>query len=457
MIKLGLENSVNKLNQTDSEKGVSTDRRKFLTTAAGTAAGGAAMLAGLNSGVVNAASKNGPIAIGCPAPLTGIVAADGIEFRRGLELAAEEINGLGGILGQPIKLHFVDTESKGDDVVIQAAQRMIDREKVHALITGYNLETGTALHDVVADSGIVALHANTVAVHDELVKSDPDRFWGTFQMDPPETFYGKGFLDFVQNLEETGQYKRSNNKIAIITGPGTYSVNIANAMRDDAAKYGLEVSLYETVKVPISEWGPTLAKLRSDPPAIIAVTHFYPQDQAQFMLQFANNPTDSLVYMQYGASLAAFRDLAKKTAEGVVYATVIGALQDEIGNEFRERYVAKFGSKSSPNSGGQTYQALYTYAIAAALAGGSGAPYEEAQNRKLAGRLKNLIYRGPMGTSRYVPETLSAYCYPSQTNDPSLGMPHIFSQIQDHKTDGVLVAPAPYNVGQYSRASWMKS
>ena len=441
--------------QHTSQSGIKHNRRSFLKSGAATLGGSAAMLAGIN-GSAQAASDD-PISIGCPAPLTGIVAADGIEFRRGLELAAEEINSIGGILGRKINLHFVDTESKGDDVVIQAAQRLVDREKVSALITGYNLETGTALHDVVADAGILALHANTVAVHDELVKSDPDRFWGTFQIDPPETFYGVGFLDFVKDLEANGQYQRSNNKIAIITGPGTYSVNIANAMRDNAKKYGLEVSLFETVKVPISEWGPTLAKLRADPPAIIAVTHFYPQDQAQFMLQFANDPTDSLVYMQYGASLAAFRDVAKAASEGVVYATVIGALQDEIGRAFSAKYLGKFGDKSSPNSGGQTYQALHTYAVAAALAGGAGAPYEDEQNRNVADRLRNLIYRGPMGTSRYVPETQSAYCYPSQTNDPSLGMPHIFSQVHDYKKDGVLIAPSPYGVADFQKASWMKS
>ena len=431
-----------------------SSRRDFLKIA-GASAGSAALLAGLNRSA--RAQSSDPIIIGCPAPLTGIVAADGIEFRRGLELAAEEINAVGGILGRPVELVFVDTESKGDDVVIQAAQRLVDRDGASALIAGYNLETGTAMHDVAADAGIVVMHSNTVAVHDELVRSNPDRFWGTFQYDPPEIFYGVGFLDFVKALEERGEFKRPNDKFAIVTGPGTYSGNIANAMNDNAARYGLEVSLFESVKVPISEWGPTLAKLRADPPAIIAVTHFYPQDQAQFMNQFMEDPTDSLVYMQYGASLAAFRDIAGKNSEGVIYATVIGALQDEIGTAFSDKYIGKFGANSSPNGGGQTYQALHSYTVAAALAGGPGKPYEEDRNRAVADRLRNLIYRGPMGTMRINPDGQSAFCYTSQTNDPSLGMPHIFSQIRDHKADGVLIAPKPYDVAQFKRPIWMKA
>ncbi|WP_317054333.1 ABC transporter substrate-binding protein [Roseovarius rhodophyticola] len=433
---------------------IQTSRRNFLR-GAGAVTGSAAMLAGLNS--TASAQEGDPIIIGCPAPLTGIVAADGIEFRNGLEMAAEEINQAGGILGRPVELVFVDTESKGDDVVIQAAQRLVDRNNVSAIITGYNLETGTAIHDIAADAGILYLHAMTVAVHDELVKSDPDRFWGTFQIDPPETMYGDGFLKYLGQIEEKGEFKRPNNKLAIINGPGTYSGNIANAINEGASEYGYEISLFDTVKVPVTDWGPTLAKLRADPPAVIAITHFYPQDQAQFMNQFMADPTDSLVYLQYGASLAAFRDIAGENSVGTIYATVIGALQDDIGNAFSSAYKAKFGDNSSPNSGGQTYQALHAYAVAAALAGGPGAPYDEDQNRAVAERMHSLIYRGPMGTLRIHAETQSAASYPNETNDPSLGMPHVFSQIHDPAKEGVLIAPAPYDKSPFQTPPWMKS
>jgi branched-chain amino acid transport system substrate-binding protein len=430
-----------------------TSRRGFLR-GAGATAGGAALLAGLNSRAY--AQEGDPIVIGGLMPLTGIVAADGIEFRNGLEMAADEINSVGGILGRTVELVFVDTESKGDDVLIQGAQRLIDRDNASVLIAGYNLETGTALHDVAADAGIIAMHANTVTVHDELVKSDPDRYWGTIQYDPPETMYGAGLLKFLGDIEAAGEFTPPNNKLAIITGPGTYSVNIANALQDGAAEAGYEVSLFETVTVPVTDWGPTLAKLRADPPAVIAVTHFYTSDQAQFMNQFMNDPTDSLVYMQYGASLAAFRDIAGENSVGVTYATVIGALQDEIGTAFSDAYKERFGANASPNGGGQTYSALHAYAIAAALAGGPGAPYEDDANRAVADRLMGLIYRGPMGTMRIRTDTQSAWSYPTETDDPSLGMPHIFSQIHDQAEDGVLIAPWPYAKGKFQMPPWMK-
>lgn len=44
-----------------------------------------------------------PIPIGSMVPLTGASAADGAEFRKGVILAAEEINASGGLLGRPLK------------------------------------------------------------------------------------------------------------------------------------------------------------------------------------------------------------------------------------------------------------------------------------------------------------------------------------------------------------------
>ncbi len=436
-----------------SKRPLTPTRRNFLRTSALGGVGSAALLAGLNSAAQ--AQDNTPIVVGAPLPITGAVAADGIEFRNGLEMAAQEINEAGGILGRPVEIAVEDTASGGDDLISSAGQRLVDRSNASVLIAGYNLGSATALPEIAADAGILYMHADTVVAHNELIRSDPTRYWGSFQYDPAEIYYGIGYLDYIKSLVDSGQFTPTNNKIAVITGPVAYSINIANAIRENAEAFGFEVSLFESVQAPISEWGPTLAKLREDPPGFVAVTHFFPQDQAQFMLQFMNDPTPSLVYMQYGASLAAFRDIAGDASEGVLYATVIGALQDEIGTTFSDRYIAQFGDTASPNSGGQTYSALQAYAIAAALAGGAGEPYEEEQNRKIAERMMGLIYRSPMGTMRMDPETNSAFCYPSQTDDPSLGMPHIFSQIVNKAENGKIIAPKPYGVADFTKPSWI--
>lgn len=432
----------------------STASRRAFLTAAGAGAASLTMLSELN-GAARAADSS-PIIVGAPLPLTGVVAADGAEFKRGLEMAAKEVNDLGGILGRPVALKFEDTESKGDDVIIAAGQRLIDQGNANVLISGYNIGSQTALQGVVAGASLIYLHADTARAHTDLVSKEPEKYWGSFMYCPSELFYGYAYLDFIKGLEAAGKLNLPNRKIALITGPITYSINIAKAIESKAKDYGLEVSLYETVQAPTSEWGPTLAKLRANPPGLIVVTHFFPQDQAQFMIQFMTNPTNSLIYMQYGASLAAFRDIAGAACEGVLYATNIGCLQDDVGEVFSKAYIKKNGAKASPNGGGQTYSGLHLYAVAAALAGGAGKAYEAEQNRKIAARLKSMIFRCPMGVIRFDPKTQSAFSYPVQTKDPSLGMAHIFSQIKLREENGYIISPQPYDVAKFDKPSWMK-
>ena len=421
---------------------------------AGALAAGPAMLYSANAG---AQATGEPIPVGQATPLTGFAAPDGVEFKNGLILACEEINALGGVLGRPLEPHFEDTKEMGDATNVQAVQRLIDRRGVHAILNGYNVGSGAAIQDVIADAGICYIHYDTTIGHNNLVKSDPARYFGSFQGDPAEYWYGPGFLAFLKGLEDRAEYTRANNRIAVITSAGVYSVNIANAIREKAGDYGWEVSLFETVNVPISEWGPTLAKLRENPPAVIAITHFYPQDLAQFMLQFVPNPTPSLIYMQYGPSLPAFRDIGKEAVNGVLYSTVVGVPEDDIGKPFIERYRARFGAESGYLSGCQPYDAAWIWATAAALAGGSGAPGEEDQNRKVAERMRAMIYRGVNGTTRFIPDEQAAYTYPTQTRDPSLGMPHHYLQIQDHTRGPAYVAPAPYDTAKFMLPPWLKA
>ena len=81
---------------------VNQTRRGF-RKGAGVTAGSAAMLAGLNQSAQ--AQSADPVVIGCPTPLTGIVASDGIEFQRGLEMARDEINEMGAFLASLSRWH----------------------------------------------------------------------------------------------------------------------------------------------------------------------------------------------------------------------------------------------------------------------------------------------------------------------------------------------------------------
>jgi branched-chain amino acid transport system substrate-binding protein len=174
------------------------------------------------------------------------------------------------------------------------------------------------------------------------------------------------------------------------------------------------------------------------------------------MRQFIVRATSSIVYMQYGPSLPAFREIGREAIEGVLYSTVIGCLPDTFSGAFRAKYVGRYGRNAAYLTGSQTYDGLWHWSLAAAIAGGPGEPYGKVQNRNVARALRRLIYRGVNGTCRFDAAGQSACSYPTQVSDPSLGMPHQFLQHQDYRLEPVLISPPPYARGEFHLPRWIK-
>jgi branched-chain amino acid transport system substrate-binding protein len=398
------------------------------------------------------------IPIGSLVPLTGPSAVDGAEFRKGIVLACEDINAGGGVLDKPIKPIFMDTGRQSAEEVVSAAARLIEDHRVHAIINGYNIGPQNSEYEPIADAGIIYINHNTLLQHHDTVLSNPDRYFGCFMANPAEYWYGQGFVKFLSWLRDTGQWSPSNNRIAIISGSKPYSIVIANAMASVAAQFGWSVAFGpQIVSTPRTEWREVIAQAQAVSPAVIANTHFYASDLASFQKQFMENPTNSIVYLQYGAMHQSFLEIAQEKAVGIIVSAVTGLLRDEIGERFAIRYMARFGRGSTPQIGCQCYNAVQHFAIAASIAGGTGGPGEFHQNRKVARALGATAYRSVAGIVRYDPKWQAAVPYPDQVHDPSLGMPHLFYQVQDMSGNLALIAPAPYNANSFVLPPWCRN
>src|SRR5690606_1885620 len=94
--------------------------------------GSAAMAAGLAMpGLVRAQSKD-PIRIGHLTPRTGFLGPMGEYAVLGATLAVEEVNASGGVLGRQFEL--LTEDSVNPQTASTKAQRMVERDKVHALV-----------------------------------------------------------------------------------------------------------------------------------------------------------------------------------------------------------------------------------------------------------------------------------------------------------------------------------
>ena len=123
-----------------------TSRRRFLkiTGAAGVATALGDLLPGPR------ADSAEPLAIGFVSIFSGRVAALGETGFRGLELALDEINEKGGLLGRPVRAIKQDSAGKIEDAV-RIARDLITRDRVDLLMDHSSSREAFAVREVSRD------------------------------------------------------------------------------------------------------------------------------------------------------------------------------------------------------------------------------------------------------------------------------------------------------------------
>lgn len=124
------------------------NRRTVLKTAA---AAGALQIA---SPFVVPAWAADNIKIGLDNPLTGPYAAVGKNELIGCQLAVEQINAKGGILGRKIELLVEDSTSGDAGTAVQKARKLIDRDKIDFLLGNVNSALAAAMANVSYEKGV---------------------------------------------------------------------------------------------------------------------------------------------------------------------------------------------------------------------------------------------------------------------------------------------------------------
>jgi branched-chain amino acid transport system substrate-binding protein len=117
-------------------------RRTVLQVAA---AAGAAQLA---PPFIISARGEETVKLGLDNPLTGVYAATGKNELTGCQLAVEQINAKGGILGRQAELLIEDSSSGDAGTAVQKARKLIDRDKVNFLLGNVNSGLSLAMAQV---------------------------------------------------------------------------------------------------------------------------------------------------------------------------------------------------------------------------------------------------------------------------------------------------------------------
>jgi branched-chain amino acid transport system substrate-binding protein len=95
-----------------------------------------------------------PVRLGLDNPLTGTYAAYGKNELVGCQMALDEINAKGGILGRPVELLVEDSTSGDAGTAVQKARKLIEGDKVDFLLGNVNSALALAMAQVSNEKGI---------------------------------------------------------------------------------------------------------------------------------------------------------------------------------------------------------------------------------------------------------------------------------------------------------------
>src|ERR1700756_881850 len=148
------------------------DRRTIIKAA------GAAGAAQLAAPFVITARAADEIRLGLNDPLTGTYAELGKNEQIGCELAIEQINAKGGVLGRKAELLVEDSTSADTGTAVQKARKLIERDKVDFLLGNVNSAMAIALGQV--SNELKTLHIVTGGHTDSVTGTDCH--WNVFRV-----------------------------------------------------------------------------------------------------------------------------------------------------------------------------------------------------------------------------------------------------------------------------------
>ncbi len=381
------------------------------------------------------------IKIGMLLPLTGFQAADGEESLRGAQLAVDEINSSGGVLGYKFEIVAGDVRDEVPDVVVSTFKKITSDKEVKVMMSQNASRTNFEIN-LMAEINMPYLLSANSAQTETIIAGKPENYPTVFSMSPSYDAYETELPRIVELWAEQGKLTLKNRKVAIITSDNPYSRTISEGLKKSFPKYGWTITVDKMVPfVEIYDWRAILSEIRKDPPDLIVNTDDRTSNEITFIDQFLESPTKSLLFIQYGPSVPEFIELLADKSTGIIYNLLGGNIPTSL---IAQKVAAKFKAKYNVESGvyGHVqYWSVYVYAEALKKVGD---PDKFLEIGKALGQTDLEISSGRL---KFDPETHLAI----QGDDY---LPITFYQIWDGKR--YLLFPEKYANGEFQSPPWMK-
>jgi len=274
------------------------------------------MMSGCLPGRPAAEAPVEPIKVGIGTAITGLLADDGRHHIRALEIARNEINSAGGLLGRPVELVTVDV---GDCTTpeLVAARDLLKEADVDVVNTNW-FKLPAAMTYLV-EVGVLVIHHGWVS-------SDWDQWWAIrdeypyyMVLNQGEQGYGAPYFQGLMNPEMiTWEYP--NKTAAVLTSDTIYNQRKGAWWKEEAVRQGWEIVFDQTHPAGHTEFGPQFAKIRAlDPaPAIVYMNSVISEEAIPAFAEFLEAPTQSLYIMTWMIEKPEFLGAFGELADGCI-------------------------------------------------------------------------------------------------------------------------------------------
>ena len=204
--------------------------------------------------------------IGVSAPTTGSISATGQSAKNAIALVQDEINAGGGVQvgDKQVKVRFIleDDEDKPESTAT-VFQKLINQDKVLAIIGSYTSKCSNAGAPIAEDSGIPVV--SPWSTNPNVTKGRKFIFRACF-IDP---FQGRVVAQFA-----TSKLKAKTGAV-LYDVASDYNKGIAEVFRDEFTKMGGKIVGFETYNTKDTDFSAQLTKIKGANPEVLFLPNYF--------------------------------------------------------------------------------------------------------------------------------------------------------------------------------------
>ncbi|SKA73598.1 amino acid/amide ABC transporter substrate-binding protein, HAAT family [Clostridium sp. USBA 49] len=294
---------------------------------------GLSALAGCSS---SSGSDKDYIKVGLNYELSGNVASYGTSLSNGAELAIEEINKNGGVLGKQLKVVKADNKSENAESA-NVATKLITRDKVVAIL-GAATSGNTKAAVPAATQNKVPLISGSATADDVTVDSNGKVREYIFKTCFSDSFQGIMMSNFAYN--DLGL-----KNAAILTDTASdYSKGLANSFKENYTKLGGKVIIEESYKAKDTDFKSVLTSIKAKNPEVLYVPGYY-EEVGLIIRQARELGLNIPILGGDGYESPKLTEIAGKEALNNVYYTTHYSSKDPNVVKFINAYKEKYGKE----------------------------------------------------------------------------------------------------------------